>query len=722
MAVENQSNQMVLKFRGRHWVVGPMVLVSVMVAAGLMVLLQRWALQAPIKWDLTRSRMNSLSPGTAELLNSLKDGKLYLTSLYLESDLDSDAQKKYREKVADLIRLYQVQNPAQVETRWINPIKEQVQFTEFLKDILKRPQFKKQTEPYHAALQAYVDEFGKPFNNDLLKLIEPLAQAAKTETSGGSPVSEIRRAVSSWAEVNNKTMQQIQRTLEQPLPEYTQAVGVLQGFYGEVGSKLKYFVEEFIDKQSTANALPAEVVAALQQAKPVLAEWVQRMNNRRQELSNLPPLDLDEVLQRLRGNNALVVATEQSARVISFEEMWPAKSGSFASESKFDDHLFAGEGVLTPTILQMLQQKKNAVIFTRRGGGAMFGTMGQGAMARPNPYQRLKDELEKLNYLVAEWDLATAAAPPAFNEEVDYVIFVIFRPGPTVGPQGSPLPGEISATERAAILSQLSDQARLENGARAIFITGYDSFADEYEFDEYLQKTWGVDVGTGMVLSAFPSRDTPGEWVLDPNWFPIAAQAEYADNPLVTRQKTLPTLYPLVVPITLSESPPEGVKLQQLAYLPVNSDRWTVEDAEQTWRDYLGSKNSKGRNFIVPATGANHGPFPLAIVGEKEKNKVAILAVSEEYLADQLAQAADLVNDNGVVQIVRKIPGNFALFTNLLRYLDGTEQWMNIGSGIDASRLELSKATRRWWQVMVMGIWPGMAVLLGGIVWLMRRR
>ena len=56
-----------LKFKSRHWTVGAMVLVSIGLMLLLVVLLQRWAFQSPVKWDLTSTRINSLSNGTADL-------------------------------------------------------------------------------------------------------------------------------------------------------------------------------------------------------------------------------------------------------------------------------------------------------------------------------------------------------------------------------------------------------------------------------------------------------------------------------------------------------------------------------------------------------------------------------------------------------------------------------------------------------------------------------
>ena len=84
MAVEKSKQtaaasggQAPMQFAGRRWTVGTMVTVSIIFAAGLMILVQFMAFRAqrPLKWDLTSSGINSLNVGTRGVLDSLASAR-----------------------------------------------------------------------------------------------------------------------------------------------------------------------------------------------------------------------------------------------------------------------------------------------------------------------------------------------------------------------------------------------------------------------------------------------------------------------------------------------------------------------------------------------------------------------------------------------------------------------------------------------------------------------
>ena len=97
----------VMTFQSRRWTVGTVVTISIVFAAGLMALLQfmTFKMQRPVKWDLTSAGINSLNTGTRSVLDGLGDEKIYLTSLYLETDIETDAQRKYREAIDVALRV-----------------------------------------------------------------------------------------------------------------------------------------------------------------------------------------------------------------------------------------------------------------------------------------------------------------------------------------------------------------------------------------------------------------------------------------------------------------------------------------------------------------------------------------------------------------------------------------------------------------------------------------
>ena len=154
-----------MQFAARRWTVGTMVTVSIIFAAALMILVQFMAFRAQgsMKWDWTSSGINSLNVGTRGVLDSLGERKVYLTSLYLETDIETDAQRKFRRAVDDLLRLYQAEKPSSIEIAWINPLKDQPKLGELLKRVRGRERFKSETEPYASAIERFEKEIHEPF-------------------------------------------------------------------------------------------------------------------------------------------------------------------------------------------------------------------------------------------------------------------------------------------------------------------------------------------------------------------------------------------------------------------------------------------------------------------------------------------------------------------------------------------------------------------------------
>ena len=111
MAMSDNRND--ADFRGRHFAIGTNVIVTIVAVVAIAVFLQWGAFYKSTKFDLTDSGVNSLTPGTEKLLTSV-DQKIRLTSLYFQTDLETEDQAKYRAKIGDLAALYQGANRSQI--------------------------------------------------------------------------------------------------------------------------------------------------------------------------------------------------------------------------------------------------------------------------------------------------------------------------------------------------------------------------------------------------------------------------------------------------------------------------------------------------------------------------------------------------------------------------------------------------------------------------------
>lgn len=710
-----------LKFKSRHWTVGFMVSVSIVIAAVLMVLLQTWAFQAPLRWDLTSSGINSLKRGTEQVLSSLDDKTICLTSLYFETDLEEEDQKKYRKSVKDLFRLYQVENPSRIETAWINPLQEQTKLNQLMTRIRKMSQFADEAKPYQQAVEKFLNETRPKFKKDIEAFVSELG-AIVTEgiTQGPTPTAEIQNAINSWVEKAEYVAQNLEALQETVLPRYSDATRDLRDFYGQVGAKLGFFVDSYVQQAQLDAAMPDSAKDLLLRMKTKFAPWVERFKEEQDALQNLPPLELDRLERSIRPNaNVIIVDSGDSAKAIAFEEVWPlVQEGRPGGSGSFEDRRFAGEGAITPTILQLIQDQQTAVVFVRYSGSPLFNAGGFGPMRQaPGVLTELKLQLEKLNFIVREWDLARATKPPEIDADLRRTIYVILRPQRSFDQRGMPTPQQLGPLERAAVLEQLTGEAR------AIFFTGWDLLVKSYEYDTYLKTKWGIDVDAENLIIQLGSIG-PGQWSVraEPLWM---VNLEFDEHDLTAGLEYLSggTRLPRCTPLKTLEELPEGVSIHQLVHTSPSEDIWAISNVATFQLRINANKNSKGVNYVERTEEDRLGPFPVVYLAEKENSKIAVWASDMATVGNRmLANQVFLSMSDGKLHTQRRAPGNLTLFVNLLHYLDDSAQWLHVASPVDSSRVAITEGELTFWRTIVVGVWPALAMLGGGLVWFLRRR
>ncbi len=706
----------VVTFKGRRWTVGSMVTVSIVFAAALMVLLQFMTFNArrPLKWDLTSSGINSLNTGTRTMLDNLGDQKIYLTSLYLETDIETEAQRKYRNAVDDLLRLYQAEKPANIEIDWINPLKDQPKLGRLLERVRGREQFKTETEPYIAAIDRFENEILESFRALLQGFVTRLNSIDQSVAMGGGrpPSAGMDQALSSWMDLGGKVVEDLKIIRSQPMPRYSSVTRSITNFYDTVGGKIDLVINVWADQQIRTSRLNDEVKDVLSSMKTELGPWIEKFEQEKRKIDDLPALELDGLERALQQNNVVIVESNDGAKALSFEEMWPPlREGTFVGPNEFDKRRFAGEGTITPAILQLIQKEKTALVFVRHAGPRLFGVSGFGPTAQSGAHNALKAELEKLNYLVAEWDVKQTKKKPTFDTEPKRTIYIVLRPGPSMSPQGFPMAGGMGPLERAAVINAVGESGR------AVFLTGWEMFAAKYEYQELLSKKWGIDVdGGSMIITAVPTG--PGQWGLARNFHSVTS-VKFREHELTKGLEFLQEqcVFPMATSIKPAEQVPDDVTVAELAFVPAGEDIWVVKDPPG-FLDRYQDERKTGRTADDLS-----GPFPIALAASKGEDKVVVLAAGDGMISDAVAVANVLViGADGKLQVRRRAPGNLALFVNILHYLDDTLQWINIASPIDSSRIEITEGELMFWRVLAVGVFPVLALFGGGWVWYLRRR
>ncbi|MCH7660528.1 MAG: Gldg family protein [Euryarchaeota archaeon] len=104
---------------GKRLRVGTNVLVATLLVVGIVVVLQLMAYKMPVRLDMTSSGVNSLSEGTENLLATL-DENVRVTSLYFETDRETEDQQRYRQASRNLLDLYEATKRSRIKSEWIN--------------------------------------------------------------------------------------------------------------------------------------------------------------------------------------------------------------------------------------------------------------------------------------------------------------------------------------------------------------------------------------------------------------------------------------------------------------------------------------------------------------------------------------------------------------------------------------------------------------------------
>jgi hypothetical protein len=142
--------------------------------------------------------------------------------------------------------------------------------------------------------------------------------------------------------------------------------------------------------------------AFLQESGNRYADVVAKIEAETTKLQELEPLELDTLASQLGPtNNAILVETEEDAKVVDFSEVWPPIDPGMGGRVRFDKRAFKGEQELTSAILRVTHKEQTAVVFVRYGGPPLFfGGMPGMPQQQGAPYMMVKDQLEDANFMV----------------------------------------------------------------------------------------------------------------------------------------------------------------------------------------------------------------------------------------------------------------------------------------------------------------------------------
>lgn len=705
----------------RRVLLGGNVLVSIVLVGGIVAVAQALAYRASAaRWDMTSAGVNSLSDGTVSLLRGL-DENIRLTSLYFETDREEADQSRYRQAARNLLDLYEASNRGKISTEWINPLKDQAK----LQALGDRLRGKSAYKDAITAYQTRVDEYKNRLDGLMRQLVQSeiemvkALQAPMGATSGERAAAAVAPIETLFLQLSSKlemAREQVDALTMEADPQLSAAIAELQTLYATMSKALKDVTKFATEQLARGAQLPAAQAEFLRGAGGRYGDALAAVEAETTQLEELEPLKVDDVLRDLQPTaNAILVETDEEARVVDFGSVWPPVDQGAGARARFDQRAFKGEEKLTSAILRVTHKEQTAVVFVRYGGMPLFlgGFMpGQ----PPAPYGTMKQQLEDANFIVHEWDLKSSDAPPAIDPPPTRTIFVVFKPTPPErGPMGqmSQEP-PFSDAQRQALLSAMGD-----NG-RALFIAGwapgpFGPIPGTYEYNEYLKTEWGITVDTSALLIDFVST-APGQYNVVRRDFFFMDGLEVTDHDIVTGAQARRLSLPWCAPLELASPAPEGVTIAPLVIQPERDGLWGVKNI-QRYED-----QQRERGYLTREPEDLVGPYTLAVAATKGDAKIVVVS-ARDFAEDQVAFAREVAMGPQGFVIRSRNPGNVTLLINSLHWLNDNTQFMNIGKPIDSAVLQIENpSTEKAVQLLTIFVWPVLALCCGGAVWWVRRK
>jgi hypothetical protein len=660
--------------------------------------------------------VNSLSQATENLLRGL-DQEIRLTSLYFETDVEEEDQPRYRRAVEDLLGLYAATNRTKISAEWINPIKDHEKLGKLKGRLREKTVFKEQIEAYQARISAYTEELDARMGDLIqseLSLIEKLGGLIG-DSPGQRAIGQVETALVGWGNRLEAARENVDALTFADNPQYSAAINELRSVYRDFEKDLKA-IDKFGTEQARRPGIPEDQAEYLREAGNRYAELVASIEKETTALEELEPLKLDDLLREIGATaNAILVETEDDARVVDFQSVWPPLQQGSVSRAGFQNRAFKGEEKLTSAVLRATHKEQTAVVFVRYGGQPVF--LGGFMPGRPPaPYTAMKQQLEDANFVVEEWDVKAKDTPPEIDPAPTRTIYVVLKPTPPQrGPMGQPSQDPpFGESHRRSVLDAVGKEGR------ALFIAGwhpgpFGPFPSPYEFSDYLRNEWGIGVETSYLLIQTRSM-APGKYVVGRRDFFNMNEVEVSEHDIVSGAAARQLTLPWCAPLTLSGPLPEGVEVDRLVRLSERDGLWGIQSI-QTYQQQL-----EQREYMVKADDDREGPFDLAVAATKGDAKLVVVS-ARDFAADAVAFAREMAITARGLTVRSRNPGNVSLLLNSLHWLNDNTAFMDIGKPIDAAILEVkSESTVRMVQALTIFAWPMLALAFGGVAWWARRR
>ncbi len=650
--------------------------------------------------DATKTRAYSLSPQSESLLRVLP-GEWTISIVLNENDVDRAVLRQIEEVLAR----YEQANP-RITVERIDPGSPHsiVQYEALIQRL--RDLFADEVEQYERALtrarEAYTGFI--PYAENESEMLRGFADEIGSESGFGEELMRWSGGLALHAQSGPEILARVDGALAtdegRPIPDYEAARDVLYAATAAASSDLEGLGQLYLAR-AAGPGLGVPLRDHLQTMSATHRGLAVSLQAAADSLRAMPPLDLTKVSSELAVGEAAVIAGNGRAAVIPAWQLIPKSNLRATNEGGIAfDQRFRGEQLLSSTIRSLIVEHMPLVVFVHSSAESLL----QETRERKDLFGAATI-LDASRYEVREWRLEELEPPLGATSQ--RIVWVIVPPGP--GQSGeSPGPSE----EEQVLIERAQ---RLIDAGESILISYYPSVMHNLRQPDPWQgllSGFGVKPDTSRV--AFHSQITSeGERVV----LPLADVLDIEEDHAIARAVDGQLLrLPWPVPMQINED--GDAQRWVIASLEAGPNRWLEESWINAIASPQGMAELEDRSLDVDASlvVAAERRHPLDGTGAQR-----VIAVgSGTWMHSALA---DMVQQLGGERVALPFPGNHELLQASVAWLAGMNDLIaQSPTAQQVSRFDGLTDTSRWiGQWIALAGLPGAALILGIVVWIVRR-
>jgi len=655
-----------------------------------------------VQIDATKTRAYSLSQQTRTLLDGI-EGEWTISIVLVESNVDRAVLRQ----IEEVLERYR-ESGSRIDIERIDPT-DPASLAQYEALILRlrdlfAPQIEEYEEQLGRAREAYAGLL--PFAANEAAALGRFVTQLGAEGGLGTELAQLRGGFSLIAQNGPQILEAVDAALatdqSRPLPDYEAARDTLYAATSQAAQDLSEVARFYAMRASTAG-ISEELRQHLSAGSRNHQSLAATLQGRADPLLHLRPLELTTIARELARGEAAVITGNHRAAVIPAWQLFPRSQRSNREGTVTFDERFRGEQILSSTIRSLVVERMPLVVFVHSRGDSVLRRSGDGKDVFGSA-----SILQSSRYVVTEWRPERVERPqPASGQPA---VWIVLPPAPGEGGANPAVKSkeELLLIERARLLLE---------GGEPVLLSLYPSI---------LHKLRQPDPWQELAQSLDFDADTARV---------IFEAATAADGRRVVSQHLelldLPSAHPIaravhgqrlgfVLPVPVNSGSSDFSRHWSIAEVAPAANRWLEEEwvtAVAGGATEMEPQPEQALQQPVPVVAASERRHPL----EQSVAQRIIVVGSGSWM---LTGVADYWHELGGERIALQFPGNYELLQASVAWLAGMDDLIaQSPTSQQVERLEgLNDRNRTlWWWIIMAGL-PGAALVMGIMVWIVRRR